>query len=360
MGSHLLTVVECRGSAREAGRQYGEACRKSVHNAVEVLTVIQNHGPIPVGRDRIEAAALKYLPAAEAYDPDTIAFIRGQAQGAGLDFGAVLALHCLLEVMVNYQNLAALCTSFAVGGALTRDGGPLIGQNVDWHPDAPVDLARIHREDGGRLLALFLCGVPYYTLTSAGLANCANMTLNMQQCAAPHLPVGLYLPRVLRQPDASSAVAQLKTVATGLAFFLFADAGGGILGLESVANRHQVIEPQNGVVAHANHYETAAFQSGDLYPHVVPCSPARSRRMRSLIEGELTETEDEALTAETMMAILRDHQGYPHSICRHVDPHQTAGMPSLTNASIVMLPREGRMFVAAGPPCENDYQRFRV
>jgi isopenicillin-N N-acyltransferase like protein len=360
MGSKLLTMVDCRGSAGEAGRQYGEACRESVHRAVEVLTVIQNHGPIPVGRDRIEAAALKYLPAAENFDPDTVAFVRGQAQGAGLDLKAVLALYCLLEVMVNYQNLAALCTSFAVGGALTRGAGPIIGQNVDWHPDAPVDLVRIQCEDGSRRLALFLCGVPYYTLTSAGLANCVNMTLNMQQCAAPHLPIGLYLPRVQCQPDASSAVALLKTVATGLAFFLFADADGGIFGLESVTDRHQVIEPQNGVVTHANHYEAEAFRAGDLYPHVVPCSPARSRRLRSLIEEELSEAPGGTLTAETMMTMLRDHQGYPHSICRHVDPDQTVGMPSHSNASILMLPREGRLFVAAGPPCENDYQSFRV
>jgi hypothetical protein len=31
-----------------------------------------------------------------------------------------------------------------------------------------------------------------------------------------------------------------------------------------------------------------------------------------------------------------------------------------TNASIVMLPRATRMYIAAGPPCENEYQAVDV
>jgi hypothetical protein len=43
-----------------------------------------------------------------------------------------------------------------------------------------------------------------------------------------------------------------------------------------------------------------------------------------------------------------------------VDSDQIQGMLSHSNASIIMLPREGRIFVAAGPPCENDYESFQV
>jgi hypothetical protein len=35
-------------------------------------------------------------------------------------------------------------------------------------------------------------------------------------------------------------------------------------------------------------------------------------------------------------------------------------MQSHTNASIVMLPGEDRIFVAPGQPSENDYQSFEV
>jgi hypothetical protein len=54
MGKTLLEVVDCKGNPMEAGRQYGEACRESVHSAVELLAIIQNHGPIPVGRDQTQ------------------------------------------------------------------------------------------------------------------------------------------------------------------------------------------------------------------------------------------------------------------------------------------------------------------
>jgi isopenicillin-N N-acyltransferase-like protein len=62
------------------------------------------------------------------------------------------------------------------------------------------------------------------------------------------------------------------------------------------------------------------------------------------------------INIETVMKILADHDHHPNSICRHVDP--AAPIPSTTLASFIMVPEEGAVYIAAGPPCEYEYVRY--
>jgi isopenicillin-N N-acyltransferase-like protein len=66
------------------------------------------------------------------------------------------------------------------------------------------------------------------------------------------------------------------------------------------------------------------------------------------------------ITPEAMMAILADHEGHPDSICRHVDPGKTPELASTSKASFVMVPAEGLMCIAAGPPCEYEFMEYRL
>ncbi len=77
--------------------------------------------------------------------------------------------------------------------------------------------------------------------------------------------------------------------------------------------------------------------------------------MRALLEREYG-----TITEQTMMKIMEDHEQRPKSICPHVDPSLPAVYASMTVASFVMLPRQGRMFLCAGPPCEYEYAEYPV
>ena len=111
-----------------------------------------------------------------SFDPGSLDMVEGLAEGTEVDFDEAFALQCSIEVSLNYQHLMALCTSFAVTGEATRDSTTILGQNIDWHPDAPVDLLRIRYGNGLERFSLCLSGNPYYHLTSAGMGNCANLT----------------------------------------------------------------------------------------------------------------------------------------------------------------------------------------
>lgn len=71
-----------------------------------------------------------------------------------------------------------MCTSLALTGAATENGLTILGQNIDWHPDAPIDLLRIKYTDGLEQFSLCLLGNSYYNLNSKGLGCSANLTIS--------------------------------------------------------------------------------------------------------------------------------------------------------------------------------------
>ncbi|MCF8032934.1 MAG: hypothetical protein K9K66_07975 [Desulfarculaceae bacterium] len=57
---------------------------------------------------------------------------------------------------------------------------------------------------------------------------------------------------------------------------------------------------------------------------------------------------------------MEDHQGRPNSICRHSDPAVPAGLQAESLGSLIMLPSQGAMLMAAGNPCAHQYLRYEL
>ena len=141
--------------------------------------------------------------------------VEGLAEGAGIDFDEAFALQCSIEVSLNYQQIKGLCTSFAVDGEVTRDRTTILGQNIDWHPDAPVDLLRIRYEDGLNRFSLCLSGNAYSHLSSAGIGNCSNLTLGPLSKPLNQVPLSFYLSKAMRQETIRGALDVLRQEARG-------------------------------------------------------------------------------------------------------------------------------------------------
>jgi hypothetical protein len=58
------------------------------------------------------------------------------------------------------------------------------------------------------------------------------------------------------------------------------------------------------------------------------------------------------------MASLRDHESSPQAICKHPSPH--APEESSIVFSMVCELESQRMWVAAGNPCETDYEEVEL
>lgn len=352
-----LRLLECGGSPAEIGRQYGEAARENIRKGLDMLMAWLEHAPYPCRVDRASvcAAAGKYLPNVERFFPEAVERIRGMAEGSGLPFEECFAVSCYTELVGVYPYLAPMCTSFAVAGPATKTGQTIIGQNVDWHQETPLDLMHVIHPDGSEHLALtFFCASSIF-LTSHGLANSANLTLAPMGPVTDHTPFSCFLPEAMRQPTAGKALDILKKYSRGVEYFHVADADGRMAGVESVYDGCTVLEPQEGVLVHANHYETEAYTKDDVARMHISDSFKRADRLRELIREHYGE-----LTPELMMKLMADHEGYPYSICRHLDPNVPYALSAISAASVVMVPEERVMYVAAGPPCENGFAEYSV
>ena len=350
-----LNIVECGGAPYEIGRQWGAGCRTSLRKALSMLYAGLEHGPFKAGRGKVWDAALTFMAAVRNFDPYGFEVLRGQAEGAGMVMEEALALQCSLEISFNFGGITPLCTSFAAAGTATRDGKTILGQNVDWQPESTLDLLRVCHDNGIREFVLCLSGNPWYHMSSAGIGNCANLTLGPLGDMKQQVPVSLYISRAMRQPRIGFALAILRRQARGLAYVHLADAAGGLTGIEAVADDMELILPEKDVLVHCNHYETERFRAGDWTAQLVPDTHGRALRMRALSEGARG-----AITPEVMMGILADHEGHPNSICRHVDAAKPPEFASMTRASFVMVPAEGLMYIAAGPPCAHAFVEYRL
>jgi isopenicillin-N N-acyltransferase-like protein len=350
-----LKPVECGGAPYEIGKQWGEGCRENLQKSLAMLYAGVEHGPFRADKGNVWDAAVRFLGAVRNFDPYGFEMLRGQAEGAGMVLEEALALQCTLEIAFNYGKITGLCTSFAAAGKATQGGRAILGQNVDWHPASTLDLLRIRHDSGIREFVLCLSGSPYYHLNSAGIGNVANLTLGPLGDMRQQVPLTFYISRAMRQPRIGFALAILRRQARGLAYFHLADSAGSMTGIEAVADDVNLILPEKDVLVHANHYETERFKAADWTTQLIPDTCARAGRMRELIESAYGR-----ITPEIMMEILADHEGHPNSICRHVDPAKPPELASTSRASFVMVPAEGLMYIAAGPPCEFQFMEYRL
>jgi isopenicillin-N N-acyltransferase-like protein len=78
---------------------------------------------------------------------------------------------------------------------------------------------------------------------------------------------------------------------------------------------------------------------------------ARYDRLLDLVEERRPDT------PEAVMDILRDHESGPQCICLHPD-HRSGDEAEAVLFSMVCDVEGGRMWVAPGNPCTNDYEEI--
>lgn len=351
----ILPVIECRGTEYDIGRQYAEQAKENLHGALALMFRNLEEMPYKAGKDGLLRAAGQYRNNVRKFDPEAEARVQGMADGSGIPFDEMFALQCYSELFVNYPGLAGMCTSFAITGEATKGGVTLLGQTVDWNPDATVDLVRIHAKDGDRMLVLFLNGYGAFYLASSGMGNCANLTLCPMGPVTYHVPFAFYLYRAMRKKSIAEATEVLSAYSRGAGYIHLVDGTGNMTGIESVHDGHVLLQPEQGVMAHANHYETKKYAANDPARTYIPDSFRRADRIRALIKSNYG-----AITAQMMTRIMEDHENRPKSICSHVDPSLPAMYASMTVASFVMIPAQARMLICAGPPCEYEYVEYSV
>ena len=361
-------VIEASGSHRQVGQQIGEAGRDLVAWGIDAYAS-RFEGLAGFGFAEAVERAREYLRAAEDYVPQAVDQLRGLAEAAGVPFEQLFALNCSEEFTCAADRSwpPEHCTSFAV----VAGGRAVAGHNEDWYPEEiEAQTVRIVRLTGKWSTAAYISVGPAYDMpltgvTAAGFSSAANTVYYRDERVG--VPNNLLLTTVLGQPDLEH-VKDLLTLAPRArgSNHLFCDARGRVWDLETSGERWALLDGSppppaaaaSGATAlftHTNHYVSPELTPGDA-------SGSEGSRLRRERAGQLLSEglEAGADLVELGKRVLRDHENAPFSICDHWEDDDPDPDQSVTTASMVWEPAEGRVHVARGQPCEAEYLTFEL
>lgn len=362
MSTRTYRRIEMEGEAYERGCQYGAREAAAIRqNVGTYLRLIEFHAGL--GWAAALEAAGTFGPIIETHAPDLLLEMRGIADGAACDLAEILLINSRSELML----AAAECTALAATPEVTNQGQVLLGQNWDWYTavDAEPVLLHIRPSDGPEILTLAEAGqVGKIGLNSAGLGVCLNFLEHSDR--GEGMPVHVILRQMLNCEALGEAIrAALGVPRGGAANILLAHAEGEILDLELTATDADFVYGDTGWLVHANHFESLRLRDGDVGMRSSKSTLARAARARRLLSAQAAQARELApargsISLDTFGDILRDHAYGAYAICRHVDVTEPPLQQTVTKASIIMDLSARVMHLAAGQPCQQEYQAITL
>ena len=341
-------VVELIGRPHRMGLAHGRVLAKQVwaNYAVYMDMIMANTGKTEA---EVIELAKPFGPFVEQAAPELVEEMEGLAEGAGLAYEQILVLNARTELGYSDQ-LAAECTTMALGPSRTEDGRILMAQNWDWLPAMKdrVALFRLIPDQGPR--ALIFCEVGQLSkigLNETGLGQLMNLL--MSPGARYGVPIHI-LSRLLLGAESVEQAVEIaqQTHRASSTNLLVGDRTGKAISLETAPQAIGLVDMDNDFVGHTNHYCDLALAETDQTIAVLPDSPARLARLNDLINSR------EKWSAETIKEVLKDHDQVPLSICRHL-PQNEELVQIETVASMIMDLDELTIQTTMGQPCRNKY-----
>ena len=137
--------------------------------------------------------------------------------------------------------------------------------------------------------------------------------------------------------------------------YMVAHAEGFLINFETTPDACDYLEPENGWLAHTNHFISPRFRmadtgvriSGDSFPRL-----QRAQRLLAKHQGHVDES--------VVKAILRDQYFAPFGICTCPDPNAPEMDRWSTLSSVIYDLEEMCMWISHGNPSEMSYEVFSM
>ena len=353
----MFKEVTLTGTPYERGVQYGTACKAEVERSMRsYAAMFAQHKNMTW--DQARTLSLQFLPAIRELDESYVQEMQGIADGAGITFEDVLVINARSELL--YSNLPfhaeppPECTAFSLLPPATADGAVIAGQNWDYtlgQRDAVV-IVRIPGE-GDRPTLLFF---PEAGMIGGKGCNSAGLSLTLNALRTEEygigIPVHIRMRRILECSTLSNAYnAAVKGEIPAPANLIMTHKDGLALEVELSPVGVEVMMPEQGVLVHSNHFIGPRLRM--RHTRASGSSYIRLQRAQQLFCGKT------GLTVNDAQAALRDHKGYPASICDHSAMHLAqTNDDSATNFGLVMNLTHNEVWLAPGNPCENPFVKI--
>jgi hypothetical protein len=363
-------VVRARGDGLARGAQIGKELSDLIQRSIGFYH--EYLGRRGVSSEQLQDLLTPYLVAAETAYPESMAVLKGMSVGALVPVLELFAINAFeeLEPLLRSPEGELLflekkegyvkapppvgpgeenakrehCSSVSIRTPETT----ILAHNEHWLAGDIGNIAVVIDQpvDGRVAVAspTVVCCLPAVGVNAHGAGQ------GIGSLMASDDRVGV--PRVLvsrasleaRDRDDAIARAAAPTRAGGYGH-VFGFRSGDTFVVETSGTQHRVLDNAS---AHTNHYQS---DLAELAPPASDGSKARLARLQELL------AERDPRSAEAMMDIMRDHDSTPQAICLHPDPEE-GGEASACLFSMVTDLGAGRMWVAPGNPCENDYQEI--
>jgi len=353
----VLPLVEIDSpDARERGRQYGEQARTQIAVSIDFYKrEFEQRGGL--AWNEVLRLAPKWLPLIGAYHPESLEEVRGVADASGFAVEEILALNGRGELRLGDPFSGDGCTSFAMTAEAAGDGHVYCGQNRDWRVGTKesVVMLRVRQEPKPTIVMQVEAGqIGRHGANSAGIGLNAN-GLEAPFGFRPGVPSPYIRRRILDSATMHDALAAVMEASQSVcANLVFTHRDGYCVDLETTPERHGVIEPEGGLVTHANAFVGhVPEQIEETYRPSSVDSLYRAPR----VAGVLRRARSASSTGEVRALIetaLADHFSYPNSVCAHPDPRDGNRWETLASAYADLT--TGDYLVAPGNPCEHDYE----
>ena len=349
------------------GEAHGETWRTEIRELAAIrLALTREKGRMHDEAQILDVAA-RHLPVLHAIAPDLHQELLGIARGAELAPERVVVLNQYTDLRDIDPDLVGSnaakgrawdlgdpggCTAIHVSGP----SGPILAQTWDMHASAEpfVRMIRVSGS-GGRPEAL--CFTLTGCLGMAGLGG-DGVAVTINNLTSTDARVGLLWPAVVRRllaaPSASEALRSLLAAPLSSGHHYMIGDSAEFFGVET-SGRLKVLT-QRGIRAahiHTNHYFDPVLRKYEAVSRV-------STTFRRLDLATDLYVQQQPATAEEVWSFLHNHEGFPRSICSHVDDADGDPSASKTCGLIVMELAQARMTVARGCSDLSDALSLRI
>ena len=363
-----LPVIDIAGNATQRGESYGRQAAGLIALAVDHY----RRDFAAKGVDWAEAGAIarRFREQIGAFDGELAEEISAIASGAGVPADDIVLLNARTEVLfwrerkkgrrAGEETEPEGCTSALAMPQATRHGKLIHGQNWDWMPEvAAHTLAlRIRRADCPDSLHLVEAGqLARHGFNEVGVAVTAMGLHSAGDYGKVGIPSPLIRRRILTSGNFGDALGQVLGHPPSFPHALVVShAEGEAFCFETTPDETFWAAPENGVIAHANHFSNPAALARVRDVNLARCPESlyRESRVRRMLEAERGRID--ATTFETCFA---DTFGQPNSILRHPSK-RAGGLTSATVYTLIMTPIDRIMRVAVRPYEGARYQELSL
>jgi len=261
----------------------------------------------------------------------------------------------IIELQMLAQLDAQECTTLSLLPPATEGGRVIAAQNWDFYRQLrdSIVILHVHQENKPNFVMVSEAGmIGGIGMNDRGIGVLLNALTADTTCQG--IPLRTRMRAMLDSDTLAEAYAKGSHKPTSVGHLVATHKDGVAIAFEMDSKGFETIIPEDGVWVHTNHYVgRKMYQAHDAAPRA--STYIRLQRIQALVKEAHGK-----ITKETVMHMLRDHAGYPYSLCTHENSKDPVTTQYVTNFAIIMDLTEGCFYLAPGNPCESEFEKYDI